>query len=340
MYTNNTPNYCNTSIDIYDIWSYEFNAMKETGQTVIYDKLLKHIEPIIYSSSQPFLRSEETPNSSDLKYITDYETRYQNRSTAYFRSEGDYYFYEQHIIVPLTEDRSEQFYYLFALKMRQYRDYLLGLDNFLYYQLKTNFKKDKTFFMYFIKTILIDFSELLGDAYARKIDLWEQSFKESYYDKKQDQDQDQDLYADAEGWKKIPIFSSDQQIMRYFSFLYQEKTDNGRPLLARADFEQLFRMGFSIPPFPLKHKLKLNLTPKYRKSILETTVFYCFNNFAQNQKNKLIFQKFLAYHFEDFSQYQTDEELKKWGKNFCAGKLNKKDIPFDLKRYEDLAKTP
>lgn len=114
-------------------------------------------------------------------------------------------------------------------------------------------------------------------------------------------------------YQKIQFKSkwNDEQIIKFFCFLYKEKNKNGSPILEKEDFRDLLKYGFCIPPDPLEKKFTLNLQ---RSSFSVKAIGYClgklFQNFIKIQDEKEKLAKFLKFYFTNFAG-KSLEEIKK-----------------------------
>lgn len=327
-----TVKYDTLDLDTSDIWAYEFALTQDTDDHSLYDALIQTIEPIIAQKCIPFLLETEATDKN--KYAISYSGNYQRRQTDYFMWEGDYFEYKEPLIVMYKEYGVKTFAFLFALKLRQYHDNLISLDSFLYHQLATNFNSDKVEFFIFLKGLLIQHEDFLEPKLAKKIAQWKEDFKPfaGMYSGKHS------VLNDPTCWSSIEVIRGEEHVRAYFSFLYKERTDAGRPFLEKEEFDLLFRYGLKVPPIPLPKKLKLHTTPKYRKSIVESCTYLFYHRYSSNLKNKIPFLQFLAYQLEDFSHVKEEKDFKNWGKNFTKKKLVI-DLPFDIRNYFELAKS-
>lgn len=326
--------YTNLEVDTGDIWKYEFNEFKVAQKPLLYEKLIEVTEPIISTYTKPFLKGKNRTDGWAMKYYRNYPERYKSRNIDYFEFDGDYFAYDELYTVKLSDINLKDFSFLFALKLRQYQDNLAALDSFLYYQLKANFKGNVKVFMNFLNSILIQYAEILGSIFEKKINLWETN----YHPAGVIDINEEWFWENDESWDIVELYITNDQVRAFFSFLYLERNDKGQPYLEKPDVEKLFRFGFKIPPVPLTRKFKLNLTSKSRKSIFEQCVYTFYNKYAGSQKNKVAFLKFLAYTFEEFKHIQSADDFRNWSKNFTQKKF-RTPLPFDIKRYFDKVKS-
>jgi len=324
----------NYDIETKDIFLYEKEEAQKSSDSQIYKELISIIKPIIANHDTPVFDRTQTKNYGiALKSLLAQENENKKESLNIFEWRGECFSYSknEHIIQP--DNIKPDFAFLFALKLRQFRENLIGLDPFLSYQVKTNFQADIKAFMYFLQRVYVAHDQLFGAAsqkFKETIDLWEKKYNQ--------EQSDTQLQKDL-NWTRIEVSLTNDQVRAYFSFLYLEKNNLGIPYLEKADVEKLLAFGFKVPPQPLPKKLQLNLTPQHRKSILEICVYILFDKYAINLKNKLPFLQFLAFQFEPFEKYQSPEELKKWSKNFTPQKLNTQSLPFKIQVYLDKIKS-
>lgn len=329
--TNLNVNYDTLDLNTADIWAYEFALTKVADEHCLYDMLVQVIEPLISQNCTPFLTNSEAKSTN--AYVIGYSQRYSYRQTDYFLWDDDYFDYRENLIIRFGEVESKAFALMFALKLRQYYDNLTALDGFLYYQLEANFNSNLEEFIIFLKGILIQYPEFLGPKFEKKIFQWREDFNPLAVI----QTGQFAVLNDPEYWTPIMLLINDERTCTFFSFLYQERTNAGKPFLEKKEFDLLFRFGLKVPPMPLPKKFKLHTTPQYRKSIIECCTYLFYERYSANLKNKMAFLQFLAYQLEDFSHIKEDKDFKNWGKNFTQSKL-KMDLPFDIQRYFELVK--
>lgn len=324
-------NYDSLDLNTADIWAYEFALTKGANEHSLYDMLIETIEPLISQKCKPFLTNSEA--KSNNVYVIGYSQRYACRQTDYFLWDDDYFDYQENLVIRYEEVETKAFALLFALKLRQYNDNLTALDGFLYYQLEANFNSNLEEFVIFLKGILIQYPEFLGPKFEKKIFQWREDFNPLAVI----QTGQFAVLNDPDYWTPIMLLINDERSRTFFSFLYLERTNAGKPFLEKKEFDLLFRFGLKVPPIPLPKKFKLHTTPQYRKSIIECCTYLFYERYSANLKNKMAFLQFLAYQLEDFSHIKEDKDFKNWGKNFTKNKL-KMDLPFDIQKYFDLIK--
>ena len=318
-------------IDTGTIWAYERSYYYETKQFLLYDQLCLLIEPVIVQQGiRPFIKADD-----ESDYALRHRTEYANAKSAgklreldYFVDGMDFYQYEHTCVVDLEEGNSKTYNHLLAYKLRQYGDNLPLLIPFLYYQMKKNFMYTNVVFYEHITMVCEQYKHLVDGNILEAIRRWNTNFDA------------EKLLSSSEDWLgtvdndyvHIKTNVTDFQVREYFSFLYLENTDNGKPLMEKQAFNRLFEFGFCYPTFPLWKRQKLNLTSKYRKSILEAAVYYLFKNHSDNLKDKTPFLLFLANNFEEFKMYQSETDLRNWSRNLSGAKIEGKFI-FDHPKY-------
>lgn len=138
-----------------------------------------------------------------------------------------------------------------------------------------------------------------------------------------------------EGFKKIPGNLTDEQIAHFFSFLHEEKGNDGNPLLPKNDVNELLQHGFGFGNAPSGKYYTLNISP-YQKGLIQ----YCFHKLLESHEDKkqadireLILQ-FLIFNFEQFKPEDGRDYLehhKTFSKNFTWSKPKK--MKFDIMPY-------
>lgn len=174
-------NYQYHDVDLADIWQYERSLFLIGKSSEQFAKdLIEKIENVIIKKGNPFLATNKY-NSGDRQYdqlftihIKDFQDSYSNfkkRFNLDYFFTNDYCFYfNQQIIL---QNNNEDFYFWFALKLRQYDSKLIEIKNFLKSQLQINFNNNTNELIDFLKVIIRQYkSEFLENIIVETVDEW------------------------------------------------------------------------------------------------------------------------------------------------------------------------
>jgi len=167
----------NYDIDAADIWRYEQNcystAIAENRNRHLINKLYEDLQDFfILAEHEPLVHVSEK-NDNANKYRKMYHNRDDNcLPIDVFMSKGHIYDMAESCKIQLTEHNAIAFQRLFILKLRQYFDGLIYLENFLIYQLKANFKNNLANFQKFIKISLRQYPDKKDNEIISVVNEW------------------------------------------------------------------------------------------------------------------------------------------------------------------------
>ena len=158
-------------IDISDIWQYEREQFLEGLSSRVHaQKLLDLAQHYIIKKSEPLWGISMYDKGTDAekayysRHVNEYSECYGNLEKLYLI---DYFFhingcfdYDHEVIV---EYEDEAFPFLFVLKLRQYKENLYELENFLEFQLKESFNYNDDKYKDFLSIVLMDQQGFLND---------------------------------------------------------------------------------------------------------------------------------------------------------------------------------
>jgi hypothetical protein len=313
----------------------------------------------------------EITNKNYLDFINDVMPINSGIFFTYFKVENDFYYMNQPCIVKRKDLNKLDFEELFALKLRQYHDGLSWIGGFLNYQLKNNFSSNIKSFKTFLKYLLQQHEELIDKKIIKLTNDWvaetklifaEKSSRRNANDIKKEKSKNgtdhlnkpneslQDIDGSENsskangdninvnennipnGYKEIKGNLSLEEIKRYFSFLYLEKSDRGEPFLTEKDVKEIFRYGIAIPPSIHIQKFKLNCTKAFPKSLIEFCIYKFYEKHSRSISQKVDILEFFSFYFQDFEMHgQSKEKLLQWSKNVTGEKPLRMKI--DIEEY-------
>lgn len=166
----------NYDIETRDLLLYEKEEWRKTGNSELYEKLVALIQPIIAESDNPIPIKDRGFAFKSL--IDDIKANKIGRINLFvYPLSGDCFSYDQNEhIVYLKNIDEPHFAFLFALKLRQYRNNLIGLAPFLSYQIKSNYEDDIKEFKCLLIRIFKVYKLLLDPTIEEMIDFWADNY--------------------------------------------------------------------------------------------------------------------------------------------------------------------
>ena len=144
--------------------------------------------------------------------------------------------------------------------------------------------------------------------------------------------QTENIVVVPNGYKIIEGKFSLKDIHYYFSFLYKEISEDGKPFLKEENVMEIFKYGIAIPPEPLSKKYKLNCGTKYPKNIVEYCIYTFYENYTDRNKEKKDILSFFANYFTDFeAALENKKKFQIWSNNVTGERP--KLIDFDINIY-------
>ena len=133
------------------------------------------------------------------------------------------------------------------------------------------------------------------------------------------------------GYKIVEGKFKKEEVQQYFSFLYKEKSKEGKTFLLENEVTEIFKHGLAIPPEPLAKKYKLNCSLKFPKNIVEYGIYTFYKEHTANHHKQDIL-KFFANYIEDFANaLKSDNTMQTWSDN-VVGKMPVK-MKFEISEY-------
>jgi hypothetical protein len=251
----------------------------------------------------------------------------------FFERNGCFYEFNIPITIKKSNTAEMEFQTFFYLKLRQYHSGVLYINEFLYYQFKENFGSDEILFNQFLKDLLLQFEGHLSASIRRKIHLFITRPEVLQTLRKREAIDYENLPEIPKGYSSVPGKLPRAAVLKFFSFLYKEKSNNGKPFLSENDFFEVFKYGIAIPklsrflPF-----YKLNCSKRFPKSIIQFCIYKFFRIYTDGAETKRKVLEFFAIYFEDFNEtLSSPEKFANFNKN-VTGELPKR-MAFDLQPY-------
>ena len=136
------------------------------------------------------------------------------------------------------------------------------------------------------------------------------------------------VVAETSGETRINGVLSDKQIRRFFSFLYLETSNNGKPFISKEIFDKVFAKGLVIPDVPLKQKYSINCSLGSPRNQID----YAIHLLMQINKGgkKAPYLKFFGSYFEEYSDaLVSPRKLEMLASNITGVKSTRCKIDFE-----------
>ena len=247
----------------------------------------------------------------------------------------------------------------FLLKLLEIESENLSIDDFLNFQVYDNFYGDKDHLAGFLYHLLANtgnyrlLPETTGNIYQWiSKNVPENSTSPNYFFNDltitdnlliADENDINDLSAEPESLStisdekentdfKIEGHFTNDEIKKYFSFLYLEKSCDKKPFLKEEEVNEIFKNGLVIPATPPSKKYKLNCDPRFPKKIIDHCIYIFFTKHSNSQRDKSQYFKFFGSYLEDYKPaLESTDSLKKLMSNITGEKSNK--IKFNITNY-------
>jgi len=121
---------------------------------------------------------------------------------------------------------------------------------------------------------------------------------------------------------------SDEEVRRFFSFLYKETSCNGKPFITKEVFDIVFQNGLIIPDEPLQKKYSFNCSLSSPRNQID----YAIHLFMQKHHGgkKAPYLKFFGSYFIEYSDaLVSPRKLEMLASNISGVKSQRCKIDFD-----------
>ena len=301
------------------------------GETIF--NCLKSV--VLCAELKPFLTAPVGEKSDTYyeKYVRLESEQQLNTIPDFFSSNGDFYELNRHYYIHLEEISFEIFATLFAIKLQELESLNLSIKDFLDFQIFDNFSGDKESvanLCYYLLEVAGNFRLL--PAISDKLKDWMQSNNliidnnnahfdsantvpeilenDSDHTNMTEEDTESTLPKEEPKDFKIEGNFSDDEINKFFSFLYLEKSCDNKPYLEEIQVIDIFKNGLTIPAIPTVNKYKLNIDPRFPKKIIDYAIHLFFTKHSHTFKGKAKFLKFFGSYIEDYkAALESDQKL-------------------------------
>lgn len=334
--------YIDYHIEINDLHEYATSCQSEMSKHCLYVIYQSMKEAVYNSGSKPFLLAKSLDYQNDDPYYEKYlRIEQDNKNMAYglpeiFLRDGDFYDLQSILHVRLDTIGFEAQQVLFSLKLSEVFKNQFSISTFLNFQVYDNFGGDQAMFAGFLRQLLAvannccllpaaipeihvwlsdngwndDYSNELNnkssiEAATFKID---NVVKENLLDEPlMDQDKNSDLLKLKQSYKIQGRFS-DEEVRKFFSFLFNEKSCDGHPFLSEEDFNEVFKNGLLIPAIPVENKYHLNVDARFPKKIIDCGIYTLFCMHSIKNKGKKDYFLFFASYFDNYADLLVAEK--------------------------------
>ena len=136
------------------------------------------------------------------------------------------------------------------------------------------------------------------------------------------------MVAETPGGTKINGVLSDKQIRRFFSFLYLETSNNGKPFISKEVFDIVFRNGLVIPDVPVEKKYTINCSLGSPRNQIDYAIHLLMRIHKGGKKAPYL--KFFGSYFKEYSDaLVSPRKLEMLASNISGVKSTRCKIDFD-----------
>ena len=304
-------------------------------------------DAFIGASVKPFLIAPakgESDSYYEKYYGIEKHTEYAEKYIpGFFSLNRDYYDLDSILNIYKNKIASESFKILFLLKLYQLECIGASIDKFLDFQVHDNFygyKEDLADYLYqYLKNDgifhLLPKTLSIINQWGNKeengggtIETNQNKTKEKYNDETGDS-LNKSIDNDNVGIEIKGRFSI-EEIRKYFSFLYEERSAHKKPFLRKEEVEEMFNNGFTVPADPMDAKYKLNVTPQYPRSIIDFAIHQCYMFNSNNHKDKKLYLQFFGSYIENYqAAVESPKTLNSLLSNFSVIKSGRNKIKWE-----------
>lgn len=289
-------------------------------------EVLKRV--VIDAEVKPFLTPPK--NESEQKYYDKYrllrQEEFDKLIPDFFEYDGDFYDLDRVQYAHKDFTRAEDFEKLFIIKLLELKSIDFPIGEFLSFQQFDCFygqKESIDSFLYQLTEkdgnchLLEDLCQVLRDWIGSQIlELLEQSSKESKVADENDSlieqvDSQEQWEKETESLKgkRIKCKWSMEQILHYFSYLYKEKSEDGKPYVTKEQVHKIFENGFQIPDQPIDPLIKPNFSKRYpfKNITFGINKFYSISHIKYTDKRAYF--HFFSMYIDGYARFMTSPKV-------------------------------
>jgi hypothetical protein len=121
---------------------------------------------------------------------------------------------------------------------------------------------------------------------------------------------------------------SDEEVRRFFSFLYKETSCNGKPFITKEVFDIVFKNGLTIPDVPLQKKYSFNCSLGSPRNQIDYAIHLFMRKNLRGKKGPYL--KFFGSYFIEYSDaLVSPRKLEMLASNINGVKSPRCKIDFD-----------
>ena len=271
-----TTNFQYFDINTSDIWKYEWNCYNGEKENHIlyyhnYDDLKQFL---LKNDIQPFLSPETVKSGKNGQhYYDNYKfERLPKRDYGYaldfFEHNGCFYSFLSPFIINRENCSDLEFQKYFSMKLKQYKDGLTYIHQFLYYQLNKSFKTDQSNFFQFLKLLLLQYEDSLTPQVIHVVDRFISNPQILLSLQKKERTGFDNFPDIPTGYRIIPGVLNREETLQFFSFLFLEKSKTTNRSYLKKKPMIFLNLVLLYPPllyqFP---SYNLNCSKRFPKSI-------------------------------------------------------------------------
>jgi DNA-directed RNA polymerase delta subunit len=322
------------------------NNQIETGKLdsvrgMVVFKSLK--DAVMGTEIKPFLSAPAKGESNsyyEKYYNLERHPEYATKNIPEFFSSGkDFYDLDAILNIYKEKIKTESFKVLFLLKLYQLESTGLSIEGFLDFQIHDNFYGDKKNLVSFLYQFLANdgiFCLLpttisLLNNWINKEEIDEATLKKTKEKSKGSKRKVSDnSVSNFKEEVEIKGHFSIEEIRKYFSFLYEEKSANKKPFLGKEEVEEIFKNGLIIPISRIQTRYNLNVDNVHTKSIVDFGIHKFYTNNSKTHKDKKYYLQFFGSYIEDYAAaLESKEKLDSLLSNFSVNKVKNNRIKWN-----------
>ena len=313
----------------------------DTVRGMVVFKSLK--DAVIGTGIKPFLSvpAKGESNSYYEKYYNlERHPEYATKNIPeFFSNEKDFYDLDAILNIYKEKIKTESFKILFLLKLYQLESTGLSIEGFLDFQVHDNFYGDKENLNSFLYQFLAnDGIFCLLPTTISSLENWISKEETDEVNLKKTKEKSKgsiikvsdNSVSNFKEEVEIKGHFSIEEIRKYFSFLYEEKSANKKPFLEKEKVDEIFKNGLIIPSKPIEPKYQLNVTRKYPKTIIDYAIQDFWTKHSIKLKDKGLYLKFFGSYIENYqAAVESDEKLDLILSNFSGTKTGRNKVKWE-----------